>query len=68
MRLGGANVRMVKKLRDLSISQKLIISFVVIIIIPLSISYFAAFQTANNLVLTQIMAETEGSLELVANI
>lgn len=55
------------KIGNINIFQKLIIAFVVIIIVPLAISFYISQNTANNLIVGQISSETMSSIELVSN-
>jgi len=56
-----------RKQLDLSIFQRLMIAFVAVVIIPLTVSFYNAQNTTNDLVAAQITSETMSSLDLVAN-
>lgn len=60
-------MRIGEKRMDLSISQKLTLTFVAIVIIPLSVSFYLALETSNNLVIDQITSETMDSLYMAKN-
>ena len=55
------------KTSNISIFKKLIITFVTIIIVPLSISFYIYQRTANNMIVGQISSETMSSIALVSN-
>jgi len=50
-----------------SIFKKLLITFALVVIIPQAFSFYIAQRTASNLIVYQIMSETDSSLMLVAN-
>lgn len=52
---------------NLSIFKKLIISFVIIVILPLLISFYVFQNTVNNLIVGQISSETMNSIKLISN-
>ena len=63
-------VKLFKPIRErisLSIFQKLIFSFIILVSVPLTISFYAAQKTASELVISQISSETMNSIELVSN-
>ena len=51
---------------DLSIFQRLLISYICIVIVPLIVFFFFARQTTSDLVIEQVTTETMSSLELVS--
>ncbi|MCL2286522.1 MAG: sensor histidine kinase [Firmicutes bacterium] len=55
------------ELRKKSIFQKLLLAFAVVVIIPLTFSFYVAQRTASDLIVYQNMVETINSLALVAN-
>ena len=52
---------------NFSIFQKLVTAFVIVIIIPLTLSFYYAQKTSGDLVVRQVTSETENSIKLVAN-
>ena len=51
---------------SLSIFQKLIFSFVLLVSVPLTVSFYTAQKTASELVVSQISSETMNSIELIS--
>ncbi len=56
---------MLRRIDDMRISQKLTFSFLIIIIIPVSVSYYFSSKTTTGLIVDQITSETMSSLDLV---
>lgn len=59
----GAN----RKISNLNIFKKLILTFVIIIIIPFFISFYISQKTASDMIIEQVSSDTMSSIELVTN-
>ena len=55
------------KIENMNTFRKLIIAFVIIIFVPLMISFYIFQKTANDMTVNQISSETSNSIELVSN-
>ena len=55
-----------KMINGMSILQKILISFVIVIVIPLLLSLFMSVRTAEKLVMDNIYSNTESSVEIAA--
>lgn len=55
------------KIRNMNTFRKLIIAFIIVIFVPLAISFYIFQKTANDMTVGQISSETSNSIELVSN-
>jgi len=55
------------KISDMNIFRKLIITFIIIIFVPFTISFYVFQKTANDMTVGQISSETSNSIELASN-